>query len=180
MSDPLEDSQARAKEFNALVDKHVADLVRKHALAVENLTEQQLAEAIRQAIACGDFKRNVVVMGDIKTIQDDPRLCPTTQRQSVTYIPYQREQELESEIGRLRAQIAVKDECLRHFAKKYEGRPLTTEEHGAQNWIHQALTADGSELLEELKRYRKALKLIRDYYSGSGYIGNIADEALKP
>lgn len=58
---------------------------------------------------------------------------------------------LESEIDRLRAQIAVKDECLRHFAKKYEGRPLTTEEHGAQNWIHQALTADGAMKRQEAK-----------------------------
>lgn len=38
-----------------------------------------------------------------------------------------------AENEQLRAQIVVKDECLRHLAKKYEGRPLSTEEHGAQN-----------------------------------------------
>lgn len=35
-------------------------LVSKHHLAIESLTEQQLAEVIRQAIAAGDFGRVVV------------------------------------------------------------------------------------------------------------------------
>lgn len=48
-------------------------LVRKHHLAVDALTEQQLAEAIRQAIASGDFMRNVCVDGSA---------------QAVTYIPW--------------------------------------------------------------------------------------------
>lgn len=48
------------------------ELVRKHQLAVETLTEQQLAEAIRQAIASGDFVRHVSMDG----------------RQSVSYIPW--------------------------------------------------------------------------------------------
>lgn len=41
-------------------DSVFLDLVRKHRLAVETLTEQQLAEAIQQAIASGDFMRHVV------------------------------------------------------------------------------------------------------------------------
>lgn len=48
-------------------------LVRKHHLAVDSLTEQQLAESIRQAISSGDFMRNVLQDGSA---------------QSVTYIPW--------------------------------------------------------------------------------------------
>ena len=71
------------------------ELVRKHQLAVETLTEQQLAEAIRQAIASGDFMRNVVVDG----------------RQSVIYIPWR-------EVEQLRL---LYNELLYAVASKHEG-----------------------------------------------------------
>lgn len=48
-------------QFNAT--EVITDFVKKHRLAVEALTETQLAEAIRQAIACGDFVRHIVVDG---------------------------------------------------------------------------------------------------------------------
>ena len=51
----------------------LVEFVGKRQLAVNSLTEQQLAEAIRQAIACGDFMRNVLVDGSA---------------QAVTYIPW--------------------------------------------------------------------------------------------
>jgi len=72
------------------------DFVRKHQLAVENLTEQQLAEAIRQAIAAGDFQRNVLQDGSA---------------QSVVYIPYR-----ESERFR-----GLYNELLFAVARIYEG-----------------------------------------------------------
>ena len=71
------------------------ELVRKHQLAVETLTEQQLAEAIRQAIASGDFMRNVVTDG----------------RQSVIYIPWR-------EVEYLRS---LYNELLYAVARKHEG-----------------------------------------------------------
>lgn len=71
------------------------ELVRKHQLAVETLTEHQLAEAIRQAIASGDFMRHVVTDG----------------RQAVTYIPWR-------EVERLRA---LYNELLYAVASKHEG-----------------------------------------------------------
>lgn len=73
----------------------VDELVRKHNLAVDALTEQQLAEAIRQAIASGEFMRNVVVDG----------------RQSVTYIPWREVEELRS----------LYNELIYAVASKYEG-----------------------------------------------------------
>lgn len=60
-------------------DNTLAEFVKKHNLAVEELTERQLAEAIRQAIECGDFTRLVRVDNG---------------GQQVVYIPFTREQEL--------------------------------------------------------------------------------------
>lgn len=70
------------------------ELVRKHHLAVEALTEQQLAEAIRQAIASGEFMRNVVVDG----------------RQSVTYLPWREVEELRSLYNELLYAVESKHE----------------------------------------------------------------------
>ncbi len=73
------------------------DFVRKHALAVENLTEQQLAEAIRQTIAAGDFQRNVMNEGG-------------THKQAVIYLPYR-------EVSRLRP---LYDELIYAVATKHD------------------------------------------------------------
>lgn len=70
----------------------VEELVRKHVLAVENLTEMQLVEAIRQAIACGDFQRHV---------------CPSNSSQVVIYIPHAREMYLLNKVRELEEQQAV-------------------------------------------------------------------------
>lgn len=55
------------------IDEVLAGIVRHQHLAVDSLTEQQLVEVIRQAIASGDFMRNVLQDGSA---------------QSVTYIPW--------------------------------------------------------------------------------------------
>ena len=70
------------------------ELVRKHQLAVETLTEQQLAEAIRQAIASGDFMRNVVSDG----------------RQAVIYIPWREVENLRTRYHELLYAVAIKHE----------------------------------------------------------------------
>lgn len=57
-----------------------AEFVRKHSLSVEHLTENQLAEAIRQAIEAGDFIRHV-----------------RANTQMVVYVPF-------NEVARLRQQ----------------------------------------------------------------------------
>lgn len=70
------------------------ELVRKHQLAVETLTEQQLAEAIRQAIASGDFARNVTTDG----------------RQAVIYIPWREVESLRTRYHELLYAVASKHE----------------------------------------------------------------------
>ncbi len=72
------------------------ELVRKHNLAIEALTEQQLADVIRQAIASGDLMRYVSHDGAA---------------QAVTYIPRR-------EIGRLRA---LYYELIHAVATKHDG-----------------------------------------------------------
>lgn len=60
-------------------------LVREHHLAIESLTEQQLAEAIRQAISSGDF---------VKYLAGDGR-------QQVVYIPGRGMDELKAKYSEL-------------------------------------------------------------------------------
>lgn len=91
MSDDNQKPQAEARDFRFPeggvavgctdgLDGILRDFIRKHDIAVEALTEQQIATALRQAIECGDFTRQVRV---------------TDNAQNVIYIPYAREQELE-------------------------------------------------------------------------------------
>jgi len=76
----------------------VTEFVHKHTLAVESLTDLQLAEAIRQALVAGDFQRNVL-------IED------STHKQSVLYLPYR-------EVSRLKP---LYDELIYAVASKHEG-----------------------------------------------------------
>jgi hypothetical protein len=71
-----------------------AEFVRKHNLAVEHLTETQLADALRQAIEAGDFIRYV-----------------HANKQMVVYVPF-------NEVSRLRLQY---NELLMAVGNKYEG-----------------------------------------------------------
>lgn len=72
------------------------DLARKHTLAAELLTEKQLAEAIRQAIASGEFVRLVSV---------------DNSSQQVTYIPFRELEEVKSKYN----------ELIYAVARKYDG-----------------------------------------------------------
>lgn len=86
-----------------LFESAVAELARKHNVAVENLTEKQLADALKQAIECGDFQRYI---------------CEGSHRQAVVYIPFAREQEL---LGKIKELEEKYHELLFAVAKKYEG-----------------------------------------------------------
>lgn len=70
-------------------------LVRKHRLAAELLTEQQLVDVIRQAIDCGDLMRYVLVDGS---------------SQSVTYIPYRESLSLRDKYHQLIDAVTTKCE----------------------------------------------------------------------
>ena len=70
------------------------ELVRKYQLSVNNLTERQLAESIRQAIASGDFTRFVVAGGS----------------QCVSYIPFREVDQLKRLYNELIYAVATKHE----------------------------------------------------------------------
>lgn len=97
-----------------MTEEFFREFIRKHQLAVEALTETQLAEAIRQAIFSGDFMRNVVV-----------GLPATSHSQSVVYVPYR-------ELDRLRS---LYNELLYAVERKHDGE---TRHETALRYIQEA------------------------------------------
>lgn len=81
-------NQAFSDQFYA----KLKELVRANNLAAEALTEEQLVEAIRQAILAGDFQRNVSEYG-----------------QQVVYIPYR-------EVERLKAKLSILERDMERIA----------------------------------------------------------------
>lgn len=78
------------EEMKELWGSKLEELVKRQALAIEDLTEKQFADAIRQAIACGDFRRHV---------------CTSQRSQAVIYIPHAREAYLTGRIRELEEQL---------------------------------------------------------------------------
>lgn len=72
------------------LDKAVNDLVAKHRIAINDLTERQVADAIKQAILAGDFKRYMRC--------DD-------YGQIVVYLPYDGVESLRAENARLKTEL---------------------------------------------------------------------------
>lgn len=94
-------------------EKAILDLA-ESICAVENaarekLTKEQLAAALKQAIACGDFLRLVEV---------------TTGNQQVTYIPYRREEELKKRIATLEASFQQSAESRSGWLNEFDGYKL--------------------------------------------------------
>lgn len=100
-------------------------LVQAHGLAVEGLTEKQLADCIRQAIEAGDLMRHVIV---------DNRL----NKQCVTYLPFQEYDRIRTLYNELIFAVSMKhDGKTRHetalrYIRERESDNLTTgeENHG--------------------------------------------------
>lgn len=87
--------ELRNAEFEGAFKDAFKALVREHALAVNKLTGDQLAEAIRQACACGDFQRYLAVNKDGDSAQ------------RVVYLPFAEKQRLEARIRELEAEIEI-------------------------------------------------------------------------
>ncbi len=82
-------------EMQERINAATLELVEKHNIAVEQLTAQQIADALKQAIACGDFVRYV-------------RLGHPS-AQSVIYAPYAEVERLRSRIARLESVLEAND-----------------------------------------------------------------------
>lgn len=81
-----------------MMDKF-ADVVRRVASEQEKLTEEQFIEAMRQAVACGDFERLC-----LQPSWDGENFI---HKQAVTYMPYRKVQELQSRIEELESRLSV-------------------------------------------------------------------------
>jgi hypothetical protein len=94
------------------IDRAALDLIDTaiavHGAKVEHLTREQLAEALKQAVACGDFIRLIDPAGG----------------QQVTYIPYRREQELKAEIAKLKASFQQSGEARTGWLNEFDGYKL--------------------------------------------------------
>ncbi len=87
------DRMGIAPEINEAFNK----FIKERRLAIENLTQNQVAEALQQAVASGDFMRHV---------QSD--------RQYVDYMPFREVQRLKARIKELELQL--KAAHARHIA----------------------------------------------------------------
>jgi uncharacterized protein YcgI (DUF1989 family) len=83
-------------------------LVKKYVLATEKLTEEQLADVIRQAIEAGDFQRLVNPSGE----------------QAVSYIPFAAEQRRKARVQEIVGQIEREVDWLQHFPDQCGDRIL--------------------------------------------------------
>jgi DeoR/GlpR family transcriptional regulator of sugar metabolism len=99
-----------------LIRDTLEKMVREYHLSAENLTEQQLAEAIRQAIESGDFVRLVSKDGA---------------KQLVTYLPHR-------EVDRLRI---LYNELLDAVVSKHDGE---TRHETALRYIRERENCTGS------------------------------------
>lgn len=76
-------------ELQAAFDAAIGKAVREHSISIDKLTEHQVCEVLKQAIACGDFQRFLAPDG----------------AQAVCYIPHNLEQRLLLRINRLRGTL---------------------------------------------------------------------------
>lgn len=79
-----------------LMDAHLKEVVRKHALEVKELDEAQLVEIIKQQILSGDIMKHVQIgVGE----------AGTARKQTMTYVPYSGLQRLRTENAKLKEMV---------------------------------------------------------------------------
>ena len=90
------------QEINAAIER----LAHTHQLAIEDLTESQIADAIKQAILSGDFQRNI-----------------SANSQSVTYTPYRKLKDAERERDEALMALKCIDEAILVMKPRHIGQP---------------------------------------------------------
>jgi len=92
---------------DATVKQACEELIKKYNLAIESLTEAQMAEALRQAVLSGDFQRIICADG-----------------QAVNYIPYREVEKWKN----------LYFDLINEVATKYVGE---TRHETARRYIHE-------------------------------------------
>lgn len=91
--------------FSDAISEIVNKAAQDYAAKADTLTKEQTAEALAQAILCGDFQLHVLddTYGGLPQWSTDEAV---RSGQMVTYIPYRRVRELEEEVLRLKGMIS--------------------------------------------------------------------------
>jgi len=114
-----------------MTPKHISDeimrVIHEKMITQEKLTEDQFAEAIRQAIACGDFLKLVTTDG----------------RQQVIYVPYREVESLKSQVRQLDAIRVAAKALLDDVHARYPGEELRCPHMRA---LEDAVTKTGQDL----------------------------------
>lgn len=76
------------------LDEQIREAITKHNIMIENLTIDQTMEALKQAIASGDFYRHITITN-----------TGVPSHQTVSYTPFRLEQILQKKIARLRSKL---------------------------------------------------------------------------
>lgn len=97
------------EELQKSLDAAVSRAVTEYNIAIEGLTKRQVCEVFKQAIASGDFTRNV---------------CVDKAGQSVSYVPFREKERLETLVGLLRDVLNAADRVYRD-ALICDGRNVT-------------------------------------------------------
>lgn len=98
-------------EMHKKLEESCARVVKEHQIAIEHLTEKQIAEAFKQAVLSGDFQVHIVhhapveipVWNGTLDIPSPKKSFEICHAQSVTYLPYREVETLRSEVERLKA-----------------------------------------------------------------------------
>lgn len=88
----VSDSLYAFDDIRKRLDGSISEMIKKYQIACNQLTEKQLAEAIKQAILAGDFTQCILVQNH---------------SQAVVYHPYQGVEELRSENLRLKEKLSA-------------------------------------------------------------------------
>jgi hypothetical protein len=92
----------------------IRTLIEEKNIAVDSLTRDQLAEALLQALACGDFVRNVRV---------------DTEAQQVVYVPFREVESLRSQVHMMHCVLEnVRTLFESQYGPNPSGQPLSKYE----------------------------------------------------
>lgn len=84
------------------LDEQMREAITKHNIMLENLTIDQTMEALKQALASGDFCKHITLSNT-----GDPS------HQTVSYTPFRLEQILQKKIARLRGKLKSIEDILK-------------------------------------------------------------------
>lgn len=88
------------------LNDYITELVKKHSLAIEEFTQEQFAEVIRQMVLAGDFIRFVH-----NTNNNNFDI-----RQAIQYIPFYDKQRLQNKVDDLEEKVKKLTETLETIA----------------------------------------------------------------